>query len=66
MNANETKTFQSKKFGKVEVFNQNDKKLFIHSDHGTRRQKSYSIVLADLESANIPQALWNEVVANLG
>lgn len=66
MNANETKTFQSKNFGKVEVFNQNDKKLFIHSDHGTRKQRDYSINLADLESANIPKALWNEVVENLG
>ncbi len=66
MNANETKTFQSSKWGKVEVFNQNDVKLLITTHAGSRKGQTFGIVLADLESANIPQALWNEVVANLG
>lgn len=65
MNTNETKTFQSKRFGKVEVFNKNDEKLFIHINHGTTQQRSYMVDLKDLESANIPQAVWQEVVNNI-
>lgn len=65
MNTGETKTFQSKRFGKVEVFNQDDKKLFIHTNHGTTQQRSYTVDLSDLGSVNIPQAIWQEVVNNI-
>ncbi len=62
---NETKTLNTPKWGKVEVFNQNDAKLIITTFAGSYKGKTYGINLADIESANIPQALWNEVVANI-
>lgn len=65
MNKNETKAFQSSKWGTVEVFNKNDVELLITTHAGSYKGQTYAIVLADLESANIPQALWNEVLKNL-
>jgi hypothetical protein len=62
---NTSKTFDSKTFGKVEVTNQNDEKILVTAHSGSYKSHTYGINLVDLGSANIPQALWNEVMSNL-